>query len=48
MRWIQVSPDNKATFLKERKLYNAMLLNAEPENTSVAGNKNNIGCIQVS
>lgn len=43
MRWMEVSPDNKAAFLKERKLYNAILLNAEPENTSVAGNKKQHG-----
>ena len=43
MRWMEVSPDNKAVFLKERKLYNAMLLNAEPENTSVVGNKKQHG-----
>lgn len=43
MRWMEVSPDNKAAFLKERKLYNAILLNAEPENTLVAGNKKQHG-----
>lgn len=31
MRWMESSPDNKTVFLTERKFYNAVLLNGEPE-----------------
>lgn len=30
MQWMELAPENKQVFLKERKLYNAILLNSEP------------------
>lgn len=39
MRWMEVSPDNKAVFLNERKFYNAVLLNGEPDKIQDDKNK---------
>lgn len=39
MQWMESVPENKQLFLKERKLYNAVLLNSEPVPVSDAGKR---------
>lgn len=39
MQWMESAPDNKQLFLKERKLYNAVLLNSQPDKIAQVENK---------
>lgn len=46
MHWMESDPDNKQFLLKERKLYNAVLLHGEDKQVSATGRPDsNTSCV---